>query len=90
MSLASNSFFVVTVIDVVTVDNGHDHTRSFYNVTLFTASTNNYLNFIEHGVVIVHRDAIVCPVAISDFQRGEDFIKLSEDFYEVCSRSLTM
>ena len=83
MSPASNSFFVVTVIGVVTVDNGHDHTQSFYNVTLFTASTNNYLNLIEHGVVIVHQDAIVCPAAISDFQRGEDFIKLSEDFYEV-------
>ena len=30
LSLASNSFFVGTVIDVVTVDNSHDHTQSFF------------------------------------------------------------
>ena len=29
LSSASNSFFVGTVIDVVTVDNSHDHTQSF-------------------------------------------------------------
>ena len=83
LSPASSSFFVGTVIDVVTVDNSHDHTQWFFNVTLFTASTDSCLNFVEHGVVNGHRDAIVCPVAISDFQRGEDFIKLSEDFYEI-------
>ena len=83
LSPASSSFFVGTVIDVVTVDNSHEHTQWFFNVTLFTASTDNCLNFVEHGVVNGHRDAIVCPVAISDFQRGEDFIKLSEDFYEI-------
>ena len=59
----------------------------FLNVTLFTASTDNCLNFVEHGVVNVHRDAIVCPVAISDSKRREDFIKLSEillmKFYDV-------
>ena len=49
---------------------------------MFTVFTDNCLDFVEHWVVNVHRDAIVCPVAISDFQRGEDFIKLSEDFYE--------
>ena len=30
LSPASNSFFVGTVIDVVTVDNSHDHTQSFF------------------------------------------------------------
>ena len=59
----------------------------FLNVTLFTASTDNCLNFVKHGVVNVHRDAIVCPVAISDSKRREDFIKLSEillmKFYDV-------
>ena len=56
-------------------------------MTLFTASTDNCLNFVEHGVANVHRDDIVCPVAISDSQRREDFIKLSEislmKFYDV-------
>ena len=50
---------------------------------MFTVSTDNCLDFVEHGVVNVHRDAIVCPVAISDFQRGDDFTKLSKDFCEI-------
>ena len=50
LSPASNSFFVGTVIDVMTVDNSHDHTQSFLNVILFTASTDNCLNLSNMGL----------------------------------------
>ena len=75
---ASGPFFIGSLETDVTED---DH-ESYFDLQLYVPSFQDCLNFIHHGKVNVHRDAVICTVDETEIQTGHCFIKLSEETYE--------
>ena len=74
----SGPFFVGSLNTDVSDD---DH-ESYFDLKLYVTSFEDCLNFIHHGKVNVHRDAVICTVDERETQIGDSFIELSEEAYE--------
>ena len=74
----SGPFFVGSLNTDVSDD---DH-ESYFDLKLYVPSFEDCLNFIHHGKVNVHRDAVICTVDKRETQIGDSVIKLSEEAYE--------
>ena len=78
VQLASGPFFIGSLeTDVTEADHGY-----YFDLQLYVPSFQDCLNFIHHGKVNVHRDAVICTVDETEIQTGHCFIKLSEETYE--------
>ena len=75
---ASCPFFIGSLETDVTEDDN----ESYFDFQLYVPSFQDCLNFIHHGKVNVHRDAVICTVDKTEIQTGHCFIKLSEETYK--------
>ena len=71
----SGPFFIGSLKTDVTED---DH-ESYFGLQFYVPSFQDCLNFIHHGKVNVHRDAVICTINETEIQTGHCFIKLSEE-----------
>ena len=69
---ASGPFFTGSLQPDVTED---DH-ESYFDLQLYMPGFQDSLNFIHHGKVNVHRDAVICTVDETEIQTGHCFITL--------------
>ena len=69
----SGPFFIGSLKTDVTED---DH-ESYFDLQFYVPSFQDCLNFIHHGKVNVHRDAVISTVNKTEIQTGHCFIKLS-------------
>ena len=77
---ASGPFFGIGSLETDVTEDDHE---SYFDLQLYVPSFQDCLNFIHHGKVNVHRDAVICAVDETEIQtRGHYFIKLSEETYE--------
>ena len=74
----SGPFFIGSLKTDFTKD---DH-ESYFDLQFYVPSFEDCLNFIHHGNVNVHRDAVICTVNETEIQTGHCFIKLSEETCE--------
>ena len=69
----SGPFFIGSLKTDVSED---DH-ESYFDLQFYVPSFQDCLNFIHHGKVNVHRDAVICAINETEIQTGHYFIKLS-------------
>ena len=74
---ATGPFFVGIVVADVT---GKEE-NSFCDIELFVSSFEDYLLFTLNESARIHRDAIVSKVGGKQFEKGCDFVKLTEVSY---------
>ena len=75
-------FFVGTVEGDIT----DEEQNIFYDVQLFVPSFEDCVLFTLHGRERIHRDSIAGKVDEGHFERGDDFVKLTEMSYETFLR----
>ena len=76
----SGPFFIGSLKTDVTED---DH-ESYFDLQFYVPSFQDCLNFIHHGKVNVHHDAVICTINETEIQTGHCFKNLSEETYEHC------
>ena len=66
------------LVRTVEADISDEEQTNFCDVQLFVPSFEDFLLFTLNGKALIHRDAIAGKVDIGHFQRGDNFVKLTE------------
>ena len=62
--------------------------NSYFDIQIYVPTFEDCLHFIYHKKSNVHRDAVISIADEKALQKGEDFIKFSEELYEQCLSEL--
>jgi len=66
------------LVGTVEADISDEEQTNFCDVQLFVPSFKDCLLFTLKGKALIHRDAIAGKVNVGHFQRGDNFVKLTE------------
>ncbi|KAL9976772.1 hypothetical protein ACROYT_G014102 [Oculina patagonica] len=77
--VSTNGPFFIGCVETDVTDNDED---SYFDIQIYVPTFDDCLHFTHHKKCNVHRDAVVSIADENAFQKGEDFIKLSEELYE--------
>ena len=73
------SLFIGCVETGVTDNDDED---SYFDIQIYVPTFEDCLHFTHHKKCNAHRDAVISIADKKAWQKGKDFIKLSEEFYE--------
>ena len=77
--VSTNGPFFVGCVETDVTDNDEN---SYFDIQIYVPTFEDCLHFIYHKKCNVHRDAVISIADEKALQKGEDFIKLSEELYK--------
>ena len=77
--VSTNCPFFIGCVETDVTDNDEN---SYFDIQIYVPTFEDCLHFIYHKKCNVHRDAVISIADEKALQKGEDFIKLSEELYE--------